>query len=383
MARTANIVLRAPLAYRSAYALLSKEERCNSNAVKRTVSSVVPNWCELFPRTRFRSPDSSGQPQTGVMVIQITHLLSALLGLLVLYTTAALAQSPSVRTAETLRGANTTGYVTEFERRLRAANFGDTEEQVTLGVMYYHGSGVDRDDVQALKWFRRAAAEGSAAARNNLGLMYLQGRGVPKDWAEGLRLIKGAAEKGYVPAQGNLGLAYWQGVGIGKNRTEAVHWLRRAAKRGYAPAEFGMGIAYDLGEGVDKNQAAAAKWYRKAAKQGLAAAQSNLGLLYMRGEGVTRNYREAVNLYLQAAEQGDSFAYRNLAYVYSQGLGVPRDHVAACTWLVLAQRSGENVQGILTRLLASLSPADRQQALARASEWQRLQTAPSKELALK
>jgi TPR repeat protein len=377
MARTARIVLRASLALGAAYRTLS----FNNN--KCTTSSVISKLFVPFPRMQVGSAGSFSQLRPDAMVIQITHLPSVLLFLLVLCITPALAQSPSRKTAEALGVVNSKAQAADFERRLRAANFGDTEEQVRVGVMYYYGSGVGHDDVQALKWFRRAAAEGSAAARNNLGLMYLHGRGVPKDWAEGLRLIKGAAEKGYVPAQGNLGLAYWQGVGIGKNRTEAVHWLRRAAKRGYAPAEFGMGIAYDLGEGVDKNQAAAAKWYRKAAKQGLAAAQSNLGLLYMRGEGVTRNYREAVNLYLQAAEQGDSFAYRNLAYVYSQGLGVPRDHVAACTWLVLAQRSGENVQGILTRLLASLSPADRQQALARASEWQRLQTAPSKELALK
>jgi uncharacterized protein len=47
--------------------------------------------------------------------------------------------------------------------------------------MYSEGRGVSRDDALALQWFRRAAERGFADAEYNLGVLYFQGRGVTKD----------------------------------------------------------------------------------------------------------------------------------------------------------------------------------------------------------
>jgi uncharacterized protein len=48
--------------------------------------------------------------------------------------------------------------------------------------MYQHGSGVHRDDTEALKWYRLAAETGSTEAQKNLGTMYANGEGAPKDY---------------------------------------------------------------------------------------------------------------------------------------------------------------------------------------------------------
>ena len=41
-------------------------------------------------------------------------------------------------------------------------------EQFTLGMMYANGLGVPKDEVEALKWYRKAAAQGNVRAQREL-----------------------------------------------------------------------------------------------------------------------------------------------------------------------------------------------------------------------
>ena len=53
---------------------------------------------------------------------------------------------------------------------------------------------MDRDNVEAVKWYRKAADQGLADAQNNLGYMYANGQGVAKDEKEAYKwlLLSGA-----------------------------------------------------------------------------------------------------------------------------------------------------------------------------------------------
>ena len=53
--------------------------------------------------------------------------------------------------------------------------------QNNVGVLYDNGQGVEQDDKEAVRWYRKAAAQHDASGQNNLGGMYLSGKGVPKD----------------------------------------------------------------------------------------------------------------------------------------------------------------------------------------------------------
>ena len=53
--------------------------------------------------------------------------------------------------------------------------------QLVLGLMYANGDSVVKDQVQAVKWYRKAAEQGMATAQFNLGVMYAKGEGVIKD----------------------------------------------------------------------------------------------------------------------------------------------------------------------------------------------------------
>jgi hypothetical protein len=48
--------------------------------------------------------------------------------------------------------------------------------------MYYSGTGVTLDYLEAAKWVQRAAEQGYARAQIDLGYLYEQGKGVPLDY---------------------------------------------------------------------------------------------------------------------------------------------------------------------------------------------------------
>ena len=47
--------------------------------------------------------------------------------------------------------------------------------------MYAAGEGLPQDELQAMRWYRRAAEQGSVAAQARLADMFAEGRGVPRD----------------------------------------------------------------------------------------------------------------------------------------------------------------------------------------------------------
>lgn len=62
--------------------------------------------------------------------------------------------------------------------------------------------------------------------------MYASGRGVPKDDVEAVKWYQKAAEQGNADGQYNLGSMYEQGRGLPTNLTEAVYWYRQASQGG-------------------------------------------------------------------------------------------------------------------------------------------------------
>ena len=58
------------------------------------------------------------------------------------------------------------------------AEQGDALAQALVGDMYKEGLGVKQDDVEAVKWYRKAAEQGNANAQFLLGFSYILGKGV-------------------------------------------------------------------------------------------------------------------------------------------------------------------------------------------------------------
>ncbi len=72
--------------------------------------------------------------------------------------------------------------------------------------MYAKGKGVPKDDAEAVKWYRLAAAQGLARAQFNLGTMYDNGNGVPEDNVQAYAWLNLAAAQGHKGASKNKGI---------------------------------------------------------------------------------------------------------------------------------------------------------------------------------
>jgi TPR repeat protein len=57
---------------------------------------------------------------------------------------------------------------------------GHAHAQKSLGLMYFIGRGVPKNDEIAVKWYKKAAVQGDTVAYFSLGWMYYNGVGVPK-----------------------------------------------------------------------------------------------------------------------------------------------------------------------------------------------------------
>ena len=64
---------------------------------------------------------------------------------------------------------------------------------------------MQKDDAEAVRWYRRAAEQGDALAQSNLGVSYRDGRGVSQGDEAAVSWFRGAAEQEDAAAQSNLG----------------------------------------------------------------------------------------------------------------------------------------------------------------------------------
>jgi len=122
-------------------------------------------------------------------------------------------------------------YKTALKLAQPLADEGNARGQSLLGLLYYRGRGVPRDDRTAVQWFHRAAGQGDISARFYLGVMYSEGDGVPQDYTEAAKWFRLAADKGDPQAQYNLGLAYAQGQGVPQDNVNAHMWFNLATAR--------------------------------------------------------------------------------------------------------------------------------------------------------
>mmetsp|Transcript_4082 Transcript_4082/g.6666 ORF Transcript_4082/g.6666 Transcript_4082/m.6666 type:complete len:146 (+) Transcript_4082:327-764(+) len=104
----------------------------------------------------------------------------------------------------------------------------------SLGVLYEE----ERDYVQAVHWFQRAAYKGEPQAQCNLGIAYHSGgKGVERDTAKGIMWFERAAAQGNAQAAYNLGaLNANGGSGVIRDMEKAVQYMRIAANQGHMKA---------------------------------------------------------------------------------------------------------------------------------------------------
>jgi TPR repeat protein len=285
---------------------------------------------------------------------------------------------------------------TAFQELQAKAEEGDPQSQFEVACAYYSGQrGVTRNEVEAVKWYRKAAEQNYASAQYNLGFCYERGIGVTEDLVEAVKWYRKASDQNLAAAQHSLGGCYAKGRGVAKDETEGVKWYTKAAQQGNLLAQWGLARCYAEGKGVSKDMAEALLWYHRAvenknltgmediaqraamdegcryscdcvysihnfggnrsakelveaakflqfaAERGDLSAQSAIACCYSDGIGVTEDIAMAVTWYRKAADAGDVSAQKSLGDCYARGEGVPKSAAESARWYRKAAEQGD------------------------------------------
>ena len=241
--------------------------------------------------------------------------------------------------------------ISAFDMTYDAANKGDVAAMSNLAFMYAKGIGVEKDELEAIQWYKRAGEQGHLTSQFNLGVIYAKGRGVNQDYGESFKWYKMAAQQGDMMAQSTLAMMYAKGIGTEKNEKEAVNWYHKAAVQGHTNSQYILANMFMKGRGVPQDEMEAFEWYQQAAEKGHINAQITLGYMYGKGKGTRRDDVEAFNWYRKAAEQGHPNAQFNLGVIYAKGRGIESNIGEARKWYQKAADQGdENAIKALERM---------------------------------
>jgi len=156
-------------------------------------------------------------------------------------------------------------FASEFDETMEKAKQGSAVSQYIIATQYQHGFGeMEEDDVEAVKWMRKAALQGAAIAEYSLGLMLANGEGVPKNYLKAMEWLNKAARQGYVKGQFILGKIYAAGEITPTDHKQAIYWLSKVAKQGdtYAMSELAWSFKF-VG-----NRVKAYSWWSIAVAEG-------------------------------------------------------------------------------------------------------------------
>lgn len=153
----------------------------------------------------------------------------------------------------------------ELEALRSQAASGNGKAQWELASRYRDGTGVPKDDAEALKWAHQAADGGNADAMDFVGSAYLRGSLIKRNPVIALGYFKAAAGQS-AQAAFNLGQCYFGGQGTEQDVPRALEYWKKAAEAGHGRAAACAAMAYLSGEGVDCDAALARRLAERAAE---------------------------------------------------------------------------------------------------------------------
>ncbi len=110
----------------------------------------------------------------------------------------------------------------------QAAEGGNTTAQYMLGMIYYNGFGVAKNDDKAFIYLKKAASTFDEA-QYQLALRYMNAEGTPRNYGNAVNNLARAAHQGHVPSMIMLGDILAAGVNYPKNEVDAYIWYNVAS----------------------------------------------------------------------------------------------------------------------------------------------------------
>ncbi|MFP9098575.1 tetratricopeptide repeat protein [Flavobacterium sp. RHBU_24] len=220
--------------------------------------------------------------------------------------------------------------INTIEKYVTATGKWDGDEDYELAGKFREKNEYDK----AYSHYKKSAAKGNLWSVTFLGWCYEDGKGVEKNQVEAKKYYKIAAERKITVAMNNLGTLYYET----QKYPEAKYWLEKAAAKGNNQAKCALGTMYFAGLGVTKDYGKALSWYEKLDKDFTVYPfhMRVMGILYYYKKDKP-DYGQAMKYLTAAYENGDANDKTEAKYfistMYEEGLGVEKSKKLAKEWL--------------------------------------------------
>ena len=116
---------------------------------------------------------------------------------------------------------------------------------IELGLCYYTGTLVDKNNDRAIEYWLHAFELGNDEGRVRIILDKIQQKNLDSDLDDDIKFLLEASESGSVLAEVALAFCYENGIGVKSNKAEAVRYYRKAAQRGNEASFNSLKSMYD------------------------------------------------------------------------------------------------------------------------------------------
>jgi TPR repeat protein len=173
---------------------------------------------------------------------------------------------------------------------------------------------VETNQIEAARWFCKAAEMNFALSQNNLGVCFENGWGVSNSIEEAVRWYQRAADQGMPLANQNLARLANSGKNPALKRASYQGYLEQAAERGDLQSANDLGWSHlNPQPGETGSPELAAYWLAYAGQNEFLGAYANIGWLYMDGDWVPRDLDEARQWFTKGEARGDARCLLGLA----------------------------------------------------------------------
>jgi uncharacterized protein len=222
----------------------------------------------------------------------------------------------------------------------RACDGGNSLGCVEYGDMCKSGTGVPRDEAQALRLFEKACADGESAgcllasniltsgwspANPDKGQRLIQ-QGLRRDRDENARRLKACDEGDAIVCYELASARVGSTPGKSGREPTSVELFQKGCDRGDAPSCFRVARALSSGRDVPRDMDKATQLLRKTCDAGYWEACLYLGRMYSDGrEGIPQDAAKAAELFQRSCDGHEPIGCIVLAFMYLRSDGVPRD----------------------------------------------------------
>jgi len=122
--------------------------------------------------------------------------------------------------------------LTKIEQLKNKCSDKDFQKCVELGILYEKGTGVAKDNAEAVKLYKKACDGNNARGCGKLGIMYQKGKVVTKNYKKAFSLFKKACDGNDANGCSWLGYMYENGQWATTNLSKAKKYYKKACDSG-------------------------------------------------------------------------------------------------------------------------------------------------------